>query len=98
MLAEVFQALAVARSVFRVREACSRFRVSNHQRKRQQAGRSSKRFARFGCGSAGYAALRSIADFQSAGLEMSDHGASREVPKAGSTEVQMLGTQLEICA
>src|SRR6266567_4816184 len=41
--------LAVARSVWKCVEACSRFRVSNYQRKRQQAGCTSIRFARFGC-------------------------------------------------
>src|SRR5712691_8650120 len=40
----------------------------------------SKRFARFGCGCAGCAALRCIADFQSAGLEMSRSRGKSESP------------------
>src|SRR6266571_7863970 len=85
------------REAFGVRGACSRFRVSNHQRKRQQAGRT-KRFARFGGGCAGCAALRCIADFRSAGLEMSRTRGSREVPQAGSSAIQQIGNRLEICA
>ncbi len=67
---EVVQALAVARSVW---SAWSLLPLSSLQppTKAPASWTLSKRFARFACGCAGRAALRCIADFQSAGLEMS---------------------------
>ncbi len=97
---EVFQALAVARSVWRTISAWSLLPLSSLQppTKAPASWTHSKRFARFGCGCAGCAALRCIADFQSAGLEMSRSRGSREVPQAGSPAIQQIGNRFEICA
>ncbi len=86
------------REAFGVRGACSRFRVSNHQRKRQQAGRTP--YASRGSVAVVPAVLRCavspISNRQA--WKCPDRGASREVPQAGSPAIQQIGNRLEICA
>src|SRR6266571_7072866 len=89
------------REAFGVRGACSRFRVSNHQRKRQQAEQAGRTpNASRGSAAAVPAVLRCavspISNRQA--WKCPDRGASREVPQAGSPAIQQIGNRLEICA